>query len=172
MSAARHAPARAHRSIFARCLRWIGLALAWLAVLGLVAWAACALAIDLPVASLRVPVAIAFGVAIVAALIFVRGVGRKLLACIVGFAAVLAWWLTIAPSNDRAWQGDVTQTPWAEIDGDRVTIHNLRNFDYRAEFDYSARWEDRTYDVSQIRGADIFLTYWWSLLYAPPIVCF
>src|SRR5688572_7714611 len=172
MSAARHAPARAHRSIFARCLRWIGLALAWLAVLGLVAWAACALAIDLPVASLRVPVAIAFGVAIVAALIFVRGVGRKLLACVVGFAAVLAWWLTIAPSNDRAWQADVARTPWAEIDGDRVTIHEVRNFDYRTETDYTPRWETRTYDLAQIRGADLFITFWGSPWIAHPIVSF
>ena len=108
MSTTLHEPAGAHRSIFSRCLRWIGLALAWLVVLGLVAWAAAALAIDLPVPSLRLPVAIAFGIAVLAAVIFVRGVGRKLLACVVGFAAVLAWWLTIAPSNDRDWQGDVS----------------------------------------------------------------
>jgi len=172
MSSALDKPARAHRSIFARCLRWVGLGLVWLVVLGLVGWAAAALAIDLPMPALRLPVAIAFGVAILAAIVFMRGVGRKLLACVVGFAAVLAWWLTIAPSNDRAWQGDVTQTPWAEIDGDRVTIHNVRNYDYRAEFDYTARWEDRTYDLSQIRGADIFLTYWGSPWIAHPIVSF
>jgi hypothetical protein len=172
MSTALHQPAGGRHSIFARCLRWLGLGLAWLIVLGLVAWAVAALAIDLPVASLRLPVAIAFGVAVLAAVIFIRGVGRKLLACLVGFAAVLAWWLTLSPSNERAWQGDVTQTPWAEIDGDRVTIHNVRNYDYRAEFDYSPRWEDRSYDLSQIRGADIFLTYWGSPWIAHPIVSF
>ena len=172
MSTVLHQPARAHRSVFARCLRWVGLALAWLVVLGLVAWAVAALAIDLPIPSLRLPVAIAFGVAVMAAVIFVRGVSRKILACAIGFAAVLAWWLTIAPSNDLAWQGDVTQTPWAEIDGDGVTIHNVRNFDYRAEFDYTPRWEERTYDLSQIRGADIFLTYWGSPWIAHPIVSF
>jgi hypothetical protein len=170
MSSVLHEPAR--RSIFARCLRWVGLGLAWLVVLGLVGWALSALAIDLPMPALRLPVAIAFGVAILAAIIFMRGVGRKLLACLIGFAAVLAWWLTLSPSNDRAWQGDVTQTPWAEIDGDRITIHNVRNFDYRAEFDYTARWEDRTYDLSQIRGADLFITFWGSPWIAHPIVSF
>src|SRR5262245_33660290 len=172
MTTALHQPAGARRSIAVRCLRWLGLGLIWLIVLGLVGWAVAALAIDLPVPALRLPVAIAFGVAILAAIIFVRGIGRKLLAGVVGFAAVLAWWLTIAPSNDRAWQGDVTQTPWAEIDGDRVTIHNVRNYDYRAEFDYTPRWEDRSYDLSQIRGADIFLTYWGSPWIAHPIVSF
>ena len=172
MSAALHEPVRAHRSIFVRCLRWVGLGLIWLVVLGLVVWAAAALAIDLPVPALRLPVAIAFGVAILAAIIFVRGVGRKLLACVVGFAAVLAWWLTIAPANDRAWQADVAHTPWAEIDGDRVTIHEVRNFEYRTETDYTPRWETRTYDLAQIRGADLFITFWGSPWIAHPIVSF
>jgi hypothetical protein len=172
MTAALHETTGARRSILVRCLQWLGLGLAWLVVLGLVGWAAAALAIDLPVSALRLPVAIAFGVGILAAIIFVRGVWRKLLACLAGFAAVLAWWLTISPSNDRAWQQDVTQTPWAEIDGNRVTIHNVRNFDYRAEFDYTPRWEERTYDLSQIRGADVFLTYWGSPWIAHPIVSF
>jgi hypothetical protein len=172
MTAALHHPAGAHRSRLVRCLRWAGLGFAWLAVFGLVAWAIAALMIDLPVAALRLPVAIAFGVAILAVLLLVRGAWRKLLACLVGFVAVLAWWLTISPSNDRDWQRDVTRTPWAEIEGDRVTIHNVRNFDYRAEFDYTPRWEDRSYDLSQIRGADIFLTYWGSRWIAHPIVSF
>jgi hypothetical protein len=172
MTATLHEPAGVRRSIVARCLRWIGLGLAWLIVLALVAWAAAALSIDLPVPALRLPVAIAFGVAILAAIILVRGAGRKLMACLIGFGAVLAWWLTLSPSNDRAWQQDVAQTPWAEIDGDRVTIHNVRNFDYRAEFDYTPRWEDRTFDLSRIRGADIVLTFWGSPWIAHPIVSF
>lgn len=172
MSATLNGPVGARRSILVRCLRWFGLAIAWLLVLGLVAWASAALAIDLPVAALQLPVAVAFGAAVFVAIIFVGGVGRKLLACLVGFAAVLAWWLTLSPSNDRNWQQDVAQTAWAEIDGDRVTIHNVRNFDYRAEFDYTPRWEERSYDMSEIRGADIFLTYWGSPWIAHPIVSF
>lgn len=172
MAAAPNERGRARRSALARRVRWVGLGFAWIAVLGMVAWAVAALLIDLPVAALRLPVAVAFGIVNLAAVVFVRGAGRKLLACIVGFAAVLAWWLTLSPSNDRDWQQDVAQTPWAEIEGDRVTIHNLRNFDYRAEFDYTPRWEERTYDLTQIRGADVFLTYWGSPWIAHPIVSF
>ena len=41
---------------------------------------------------------------------------------------VLGWWVTRIPSNDRLWQPDVAQVAWAEIDGDRVRLHNVRNF--------------------------------------------
>ncbi|HWA48988.1 MAG TPA: DUF4105 domain-containing protein, partial [Dongiaceae bacterium] len=70
------------------------------------------------------------------------------------------------------WQGDVTQTPWAEIEGDKVTIHNVRNFEYRTETDYTPHWETRNYDLSEIRGADLFITFWGSPWIAHPIVSF
>lgn len=165
-------PVGSRRSLFIRCLRWTILAPAWLVILALAAWAGAALYVDLPVPALRLPVAIAFGIAIFAALILVRGHGRKALACLIGFGAVLAWWLTISPSNDRTWQGDVARTPWADIDGDRVTVHDVRNFDYRTEIDYTPRWETRSYDLSQIRGVDLFITYWGSPWIAHPIASF
>jgi hypothetical protein len=36
----------------------------------------------------------------------------------------------------------------------------VRNFHYRSETDYDARWETRTYDLDQLRGFDMFLSYW------------
>ena len=90
----------------------------------------------------------------------------------VSFALVFIWWLTLKPSNDRSWQPDVAQTAWAEINGDRVTIHNIRNSDYRTETDYTAHWETRSFDLSKIRGMDIFITYWGSPWIAHPIVSF
>jgi len=153
-------------------LRAAGIGLLWLIAAGLTAWAAAALYIDLPIKGAGLPAAIVYLATIAAALVLISGQGRKAAACIVGFAAVLAWWLTIAPSNDRDWQGDVTQTPWAEIDGDKVTIHNVRNFDYRTETDYAPHWETRSYDVRDIRGADLFITFWGSPWIAHPIVSF
>jgi hypothetical protein len=158
--------------ILLRAIRWAGIGIAWLVVLGLTVWATAALYIDLPVADARLPAAVVYVAAIVAALAIVPGRWRKAMACVVGFLAVLAWWLTIQPSNDRNWQPDVAETPWAEIEGDKVTIHNLRNVDYRAEFDYTPHWETRSYDLNDIRGADLFITYWGSPWIAHPIVSF
>jgi hypothetical protein len=155
-----------------RVLRWAGTGIVWLIVLGLTAWATAALYVDLPLADARLPAAVVYVAAIVAALAIVPGWRGKAVACVVGFLAVLAWWLTIQPSNDRNWQPDVAETPWAEIQGDKVTIHNVRNVEYRAEFDYTPRWETRGYDLSDIRGADLFITYWGSPWIAHPIVSF
>src|SRR6185369_13473865 len=55
------------------------------------------------------------------------------------FAIVLVWWLFMQPSNNRNWQPDVALLPWADIQGTRVTIHNIRNCDYRSETDYTVR---------------------------------
>lgn len=86
--------------------------------------------------------------------------------------AGLAIYFSQAPSNDRDWQPDVSRTPWAQIDGDRVTLHNVRNCDYRTETDYTCRWETRVYDLSSLKGIDLFMTWWGSPWIAHPILSF
>ena len=159
--------------LWRRVANFAGRGLALLLALSLTAWAAAALYFDLlPGASVRTFGASSYGLAMVGALLTFRGRGKGIAICLAGFALVLAWWLTLKPSNDRAWQPDVAQTAWAEIDGDHVTIHNVRNCDYRTEGDYTPHWETRSYDLSQIRGMDILLTYWGSPWIAHPIVSF
>jgi len=46
------------------------------------------------------------------------------------------------------------------VNGDLVTIHGVRNFDYRSESDFTPRWEDRTYDLRKLDSADIIAVYW------------
>ena len=57
---------------------------------------------------------------------------------------MLLWWLSLKPSNDGDWQADAARTAWIEVNGDQVTIRNLRNCDYRTETDYNNCWSDRT----------------------------
>ena len=106
------------------------------------------------------------------AVIFVRGKLLKLAAVFAAFAVVALWWLTLKPSNDRPWQPDVAETAWAEINGDDVTIHNVRNCDYRTETDFTTHWETRTVRLSQITGMDLAIMYWGSPWMAHPIVSF
>jgi hypothetical protein len=153
-------------------LRFVAVVLSGLVGLIATAWAAGALYFDLPVAWLRTPLALIYGLAMLAALIFVRGRRRALGVVAAGFVVVLAWWCTIKPSNEGNWQPDVAQLAWAEVNGDEVTLHNVRNCDYRTETDYDARWETRTVRISQITGADMAINYWGSPWIAHPIVSF
>ena len=78
------------------------------------------------------------------------------------FILVLVYWSLMPPSNNRDWQPDLTLLPWAEISGDTVTIHNIRNNDYRTETDFTVRHYDQTFDLKKLRNVDFFLVYWGS----------
>lgn len=135
--------------------------LAGAVALPLIVWGTAALWIDGPASRpLAAVLAGGFALAALAVLFGVRAWTRKaaLLALLLG--GVVAWWNAIPASNERDWQPDVAELPWAEIDGSRVTIHNVRNFEYRSETDFTERWETRTYDLDQLTGADMFLSYW------------
>ena len=153
-----------------KLLRFILYTLAWIAAALCATWAFGALYFDFPKAGASV--AILFVLALLAIVIFVRGKLLKLGIVFGACALVAAWWLTLKPSNDRAWQPDVAQTAWAEINGDEITIHNVRNCDYRTATDFTPHWETRTVRLSQITGIDLAINYWGSPWIAHPIVSF
>jgi hypothetical protein len=98
----------------------------------------------------------------VVALLLVRSLRWVVAGILVAFVVVLAAWLAIPPSNDRDWQPDVATLPFADIRGDRVVVHNVRNAEYRTETDYTVHLEDRELDLSQLRSLDLFLIHWGS----------
>lgn len=112
---------------------------------------------------------VAWFVAIVAALAFALGLAAwKLRGRAVRWPVLLALPLLalallygrLQPRNDRAWAFDAAQTPWAEIAGDTVTIHNYRNFDWHAADSATVRWETKTVRLSQLTAVDFGLVYW------------
>jgi len=157
--------------VFRVCvIKYIGWTFAWLAAFVCATWAFGALYFDFPTAGTLA--VILFVIILLAAMVFVRRKLRKL-AIVFGASTLVAlWWLTLKPSNDRAWQPDVAQTAWAEINGDDVTVHNVRNCDYRSETDFTTHWETRTVRLSQITGMDLAIMYWGSPWMAHPIVSF
>ena len=155
-----------------RVLRRIGITIVWFILALLTLWAVAALYVDFRIAALRIPVTLIYVAGVIAILFKLRSRWAGAALCLVGFCCVLTWWLTLEPTNEANWQPDVSRTAWAEMDGDRITIHNLRNCDYRTETDYSNCWSDRTLDLSQIRAADLFLTNWGIPFASHPIVSF
>jgi hypothetical protein len=144
--------------------------LAALLLAPLAAWCALALWFDGP-ASRPLAGALAGGLAALCALLLVRARGalRGLLAAALPCATVAAWWLSLAPRNDRDWQPDVARPARVQVAGSLVTIENVRNFAYRSESDWDERWETRQYDLDRLRGVDLFLSYWGSPLIAHTI---
>lgn len=82
------------------------------------------------------------------------------------------WWGSIAPSNDRVWAADVARTLRAERKGSEVVLHNVRNFSWRGEDDYTPRWETRRYDLDRLRSVDMALSYWMGPAIAHTLVSF
>jgi Domain of unknown function (DUF4105) len=83
-----------------------------------------------------------------------------LLAFAFGVGCLLLWWHRIVPSNDRIWADDVAQMTSGTVDGSRVTLHNVRNFDWRSDTDFTQRWETREYDLDHLNSVDMIMSYW------------
>ena len=151
---------------------WVGGLLCAIIALIATTWAFGAVWFDGPFGAGNKLAAALLAVAFVAVLGSVRPFWRKLGVFLVLFAGVLIWWLTLSPTNDGDWQPDVAQKAWADIQGDEVTFHNVRNCEYRTEADYTPHWETRTVRISQITGIDLAVDYWGPLWIAHPIASF
>ncbi|HEX7126091.1 MAG TPA: DUF4105 domain-containing protein [Thermodesulfobacteriota bacterium] len=144
-----------------------------LAVAGMTAWGAAAIHYA-PLPGPGLSAALAFGlvVATVLAFLLLPRRRRTLLGFLVAFAVLVLLWRHIPASNDRGWQPEVAVAPWAAVEGDLVTIHGVRNLDYRTETDFVTRWEDRTYDLRKLDSADLVAAYWAGPAVAHVLVSF
>jgi hypothetical protein len=97
---------------------------------------------------------------------------RALGTYLVLFVALVVWWRGIEPSNERDWQTDVAVLPRATIEGDVVTLHNIRNFDYRSETDYTPAYYDKRFELSKLDGVDLVAVYWMGPAIAHTFISF
>jgi len=147
-----------------RYVKVAGLLLLGLALAAAGAWSALALAYlgprdDTLRSVLVAAVALATAAAVVA-LALTRWRWRAVAGFLVVFAAVLARFFSVEPSNARDWQPDVAVLPSAEISGDIITVRNIRNFDYRSETDYTPAYYDKRFDLNKLEGVDLVAVYW------------
>jgi hypothetical protein len=91
--------------------------------------------------------------------------GLASLSFAIAFALLLLWWQHIVPTNERLWADDVAQITRGSIEGNRVTLQNVRNFDWRSNTDYTPRWETRGYDLDKLTSVDMIMSYWdgWAI---------
>lgn len=146
------------------------LTLIWLIAVLVTVWAAAALYVDVRTAAWRLPLASVYGIGAIIAVWASRRRAPILLAA--GFLCVLAWWSRLEPSNDGPWNADDDRTAWIDTSGDTLTIHNLRNCEYRTETDYTNCWGERAVHLSKLHAADFTLTTWGPKYIGHPIVSF
>ena len=129
-------------------------------ILGFSVWAALALHLGPPQSTLWAATVAAVGLLAAVSAVLPRLRWWPLALFAVAFIAFEVRWSLVTPSNDRDWQPDVAVLPFATFDGDLVTIHNIRNFDYRSETDFTPRYYDKTFDLRQLDSADLIAVYW------------
>lgn len=159
-------------SMMLKILRRTTVVLVWLLLFLWMLWACGALWFDFPLAGLRPWAAGAFALLVVLVVILVKPHWRAKLAVALGNLLVMVWWLNLQPLQHRDWKPEVAVTPYAVIEGDVVTFHQVRNFDYRTEKDFTPRYETRRLELNKLRGVDLFLNYWGSPYMAHPILSF
>ena len=146
--------------------------LAWLAV----AWGALALWYQVPVDMPAIRAAVSALWVVLTSLALIRGWRKRrwggLVLVAIAFVALLAWWSTLQPSNDRDWADDVARTTTGSVQGNIVTLSQVRDFDWRSENHYTPRWDARSYDLDRLRSVDMILSYWMGPAIAHTLVSF
>ena len=113
---------------------------------------------NLPWAGARLGLAVIFAAFTIWALWFSRRSGMPAVA-IALFLCVVAWSISIRPSHDRNWRPEVAVMPRAIIDGDRVHLTGVRNFDYRTRNDFTVRYEERDVQLAHLIAIDFYVSY-------------
>src|SRR5215813_2342386 len=140
--------------------KWLGVLLLGAVVTGMTLWGMGALYYSPLPTLLRQLLALTFGLATAGAFLVLPRRRWTLLGFGLVWSALVLWWSTIPASNTRDWQPDVAVLPAGTFDGDRVTLHNIRNFAYRTETDFTPRYYDKTFDLQQLESVDLISSYW------------
>jgi hypothetical protein len=141
-------------------LRWAWIVVRSALLFLLIAWGMLAIYFsNLPWAWARLGLAITFAAFAVWALWLTRRPKMRW-AFAAAFLGVVAWFISIRPSHERNWRPEVAVMPRAIIEGDRVRIQGVRNFDFRNRDDFTARYEEREFSLAHVVSLDLFISYW------------
>ena len=110
--------------------------------------------------SLRSAIAYGFLAGVPLAMLILRSKKWAVFLPLVAFLIVLAYEWQIQPKTNAHYPPEVAQTAYAEFQGDRVTIHNIRNADYRTVDDFDVHWKTRDYELKDLQTLDVFVNYW------------
>jgi len=146
-----------------RLFKRLGFLLAITVVAAATGWGSLALWYRLPVAeAAKIAVCGAFALIGMATVIcqFTKHRRQWLSVFAAVFGALLVWWSTIDPPKEGNWSPGVARQVTGEIEGDILTLTNVRAFEWRDKTDFTEKWKTETYDLAELKTVDIFLSYW------------
>lgn len=91
---------------------------------------------------------------------------------LVVFLMVVGWYYSLAPRQNRDWNPEVAHIFSYEKHGHLVTLHQVRNFHWKPDGSYVARWETRHFDLDKINGVNLVTSYWMGPRIAHTLVSF
>lgn len=126
-------------------------------------WSALALYYRLPTPEMsRMGAGIAvilFGLGVIVTL-FTHNRKRGLAVFIAFIALIGVWWSTITPAAIGNWSPEVARQTTGQIDGDILTLTDVREFQWKSKTDFTEKWATRQYDISTVQSLDMLLSYW------------
>ncbi len=127
----------------------------------LVVWTVTAIALGrIEPPGLRLGLAAMFATGVAWALAHVKPFAHALLRVAAASLLVVVAFILAPASNEGRWPPDVARITRADIDGDRVRLHDVRDFRWRSDQNYTPRWEDREYRISDLHDVDLVMSYW------------
>ena len=144
-------------------IRWAVKTIAVIAIILATVWGALALYYRLPAPALTRDLAAVvltlLGIAAIISIVW-RMHLVPILVFVLAFGALLIWWSTIKPPSEGDWARDVSRQVTGTVEGDTLTLTNVRNFSWNPDGSFEERWETRTYDLTKLRTLDLLMSYW------------
>ena len=64
---------------------------------------------------------------------------------------------SLQPSNDRDWAPEQAVLADAEVQGNQVTVHNIRDCRWRSLTDFDLAYYDKTFDLDKLTAVDFIV---------------
>ena len=79
------------------------------------------------------------------------------IAALSAFVVMAISYLCQQARSNREWWPELTRLPQIEIEGDSITVHELRDFTWRSLEDYDTHWETRSYKLSKLDSLELMV---------------
>ncbi|MDW3221630.1 MAG: DUF4105 domain-containing protein [Paracoccaceae bacterium] len=78
----------------------------------------------------------------------------------IAFLGLIGWWAFLEPPRTQDWSPEVSRQSTGVVEGDTLTVTDIRDFGWRADGSYRENWVQESYDMAELKTVDLFMSYW------------